>query len=117
MNKLQKQQLKMEKQLLQQELDERWLSGKNYGTQEPVIKKTKAKGRKVTINAYSLITAIKNALEEYSGDEAYIKIPLGFEKELALDLRTREALYFNDKTGEESYLDNIEFYQAETEIY
>ena len=37
MKKLQKQQLKMEKQLVQQNLDEMWLSGKNYGIQEPVI--------------------------------------------------------------------------------
>ena len=106
----------MEKQLVQQNLDEMWLSGKNYGIQEPVIKRTKAKGRKVSINAYTLISAIKNVLEEGGKNADYIKIPLGFKKELALDLVTREILYFNDRTCEESYLDNIEFYQAETEI-
>ena len=108
MNKLQKRQMKLEKQLLQQ-LDEAGLSGKLYGCQEPVIKLSKAKGRKVTINAYTLISSIIEAIKERKADR--IVIPLGTEKELMIDLITREALYFNDRTAEESYLDNIEFYQ------
>lgn len=95
---------KLEKQLRQQELDEMGLSGKLYGRQEPKITKTKAKGRKVAISAYMLATTISKLTKK-----TYVKIALADEEELAIDTITREVLYFNDKTGEESYLDEIVF--------
>lgn len=98
---------KLEKQLVQQELDERGLSGKLYGVQEPKITRTKAEGRKVLVSAYMLAQAIRAAIRR--GEEHYVTITLGERKTLAIDLVTLEALYFNNKSGEESYLDSVTF--------
>ena len=108
--KLQEQKSKLEKQFKYQELNEQGNTGYLYGSQEPIISKKKG-CRTVTVNAYTLITHIKQAIE--NSDEHYITISLGDDKELSLDLITLEALYINDRTGEESYLDSITFSETE----
>ena len=97
---------KLEEQFIQQKLDEKWLSGKNYGVQEPIISEIDGQ-RQVTISAYMLASAIINTPASTIKNKGYVKLSLGKDKELAIDLTTREVLYFDDETGEETYLDDI----------
>lgn len=107
MSKTEKNRRHLENCMTQQVLNEFGLTGKDYGCQVPLIKKSPTKGRKVTINAYTLASAVVDAIKKRSKD--YVCINLGMDKQLKIDLVTREVLYFNDKTWEESYLDNITF--------
>lgn len=109
MRKLQEKRVKLEKQLTLQEMNETGKTGYLYGPFEPKIKGSQAKGRKVIINGYTLASAIVDAIKKKEKD--YVIIPLATNKSLAIDLVTREVLYFNDRSGEESYLDSIEFCQ------
>lgn len=99
---------KLEEQFIQQELDEQGLSGKLYGVQEPKIAFTKDKRRKVTINAYTLASIIRNAVPK-SKRQSMLNFQLGKDKTLSIDLCTLEVLYFNDRTCEETYLDDVTF--------
>lgn len=103
MSKLQKEQTTL------QIMNETGMTGYMYGEQKPKIKGSMTKGRKVIINGYTLASAIVDAIKKREKD--YVMIPLASDKNLAIDLVTREVLYFNDKNGEETYLDNIEFCQ------
>lgn len=109
MSKLQEKRTKLEKQVRLQFMNETGRTGYLYGEQEPRIKGSQTKGRKVIINGYTLASAIVDAIQK--GEKDYVTIPLATNKKLAIDLVTREVLYFNDKSGEETYLDNIEFCQ------
>ena len=109
MSKLQEKRTKLEKQIILQNMNETGRTGYLYGPSEPKIKGSRAKGRKVIINGYTLASAIVDAIREK--EKHYVTIPLATNKKLAIDLVTREVLYFNDKNGEETYLDSIEFCQ------
>lgn len=72
--------------------------------QQIKITKTQARGRKVEIDAFTLVSTIAKLTKK-----DYVNIKLGNDKELAIDTVTGEILYFNDRTCEESYLDKIVF--------
>lgn len=108
MKKTSKAQELLKDEAVLQYLNERGNTGYSYGPQTKVSK-TKTEGRKVTMNGYTLASNILKAVQD--GDEEYVEIILGSGKVLAIDLLTREALYINENTGEETYLDTIIFHE------
>ena len=61
-------------------------------------------GLKVKIDTYSLVALIAKLTKK-----EYVDIKLGDKQTLTIDTVTGDVLYFDDNTGEETYLENIVF--------